>query len=374
MQISVSKTDLYRGLRWVQGIVERKSTSPSLVNVLLSATGKNSLEISATDLTVSLTGRIPSIVSRQGSIVVNAKKAFEIVNTLPDGEIILESLEKNRLNIKCAKIEFKLHGASQSEFPTLPKLTSVKVIQLKRELLEGMISKTLYAASNEEMQRTLNGVLFEQDENGRIRMVATDGHRLALVESALKDGKSEITKVVIPRKGLTETKKVMTDSEEDIELGFLPNHVIFNTKEATLSCKLLEGKFPNYEQVIPQESTRSIKVGRNALLDSMKRMSILSADHSNIIVMKMSGGKLEVSSVDPSAGEGKEEIPIEYSETPMSVGLNARYFIEALNAMDSEEVKVEFVDELSAISLKPEMKEKDEKYNKHVCVIMPVRL
>jgi DNA polymerase-3 subunit beta len=370
MQISIKRGDLQKGLKWVQGIVERKSTSPALVNVLLTTSGKNTLELSATDMTISLVGRVPASVGKQGGVAVNAKKIFDVVNVLPDGEVTVEKLENNWALIKCGRVEYKLVGAQTSEFPTIQKPAGAKLIKVKKSVLEKMISKTVYAVSVEEVRRSLSGVYMESTADGGVRMVATDGHRLAMVEAELSgDQKTDISGVIIPRKGFNEIKKVLSDvEEEDVELGIQQNQVILNTKDVTLTSKLIEGAFPNYEQVIPKDNDKVVQVGRSVLVDSLRRMSILSAEHSNIVMLKIAKGKLDISGTDPTAGEGREEIDVDFQGATLSVGINARYILEALAAMESDLVNINMADELSALLLKPEGAEK------YSCVVMPVRL
>jgi DNA polymerase-3 subunit beta len=368
MLLSIKKGDLHKGLRWVQGIVERKSTSASLMNVLLTTSGKSTLEVAATDLSISLVGRVPATVSKNGGLAVNAKKMFEVVTALPDGEVTVERMENNWALLKGGRMEYKLVGMQSGEFPTISKPTSTKMFKMKKDVLDRVIAKTIYAVSFEEVRRSLSGVLLEPVEDG-IRMVATDGHRLALAEAAT-EGKvrPETAGVIVPRKGLNEFRRALAEVEDVVEMGLLQNQAVLNTGDVTITSKLIEGSFPKYGDVIPKENRKKVVLGRGVLIDAFRAMMIMSAEHSNIVMFKLSKGKAEISGSDPAAGEGRQELELDYSGETISVGINARYVLDALGAMESEAVRLELDDQLSPMLLVPEGGEK------YTCVIMPVRL
>ncbi|MBI5527472.1 MAG: DNA polymerase III subunit beta [Deltaproteobacteria bacterium] len=369
MQFTIRTSDLVKGLRWVQGVVERKTTMPALMNVLISTTGKDTAEFTATDLSISLSGRVPAKVAKAGKVVVSAKRMYEIANLLPEGDTIVERQENNWALLKCGKVQFKLVGVQVEEFPSVVKPTGMKMYRIKVKNLERMISKTLYAVSTDEVRRNLNGVYVETLEGRKVRMVATDGHRLAMIDSDLGgDEVPDIEGVIVPRKGFAEFRKVVSEGGDEADIGFQPNQIVLDAKEVMITAKLVEGKFPDYSQVIPKDNNKTLIVKRNTLLDALKRMSILSVERSYIVMMAVKKGEARISSTDPNAGEASEEIEVDYGGPDMDIGLNARYVTEALLTMDSENIRLEMGDELSAVLIKPASVEE------HLCVVMPVRL
>lgn len=369
MQFTIRTGDLVKGLRWVQGIVERKATMPALMNVLIGTSGKDTVEVTATDLSISLSGRVPARVSKAGKVVINAKRIYEVANQLPEGDTTIEKQDNNWAHIKSGRVQFKLVGLQAEEFPTVAKPTGTRMFKVKVANLDKMISKTLYAVSTDEVRRNLNGVFVETIEGKKVRMVATDGHRLALIESELGgDEAVDIKGVIVPRKGFGEFKRIASEAGDDVSVGFQPNQMVLDAKDVMITAKLVEGRFPDYTQVIPKDNDKALIVKRATLLDSLRRISILSVERSYIVMMKVKKGVAQISSTDPAAGEGIEEIEVDYGGPDMDIGLNARYVTEALLTMESENARLEMADELSAILVKPENTEG------HVCVVMPVRL
>lgn len=370
MQFSIRTNELLKGLKWVQGIVERKSTMPALMNVMISTSGKEGVEVIATDLSISLTGKLQAAVGKAGKAVINAKRVYEVVSQLPEGDTAVEKNDNHSVTLKCGKTRFNLVGVQAEEFPSIPKPTGVKMFKVKVKNLERMISRSIYAVSNDEVRRNLNGVLVETLEGKKVRMVATDGHRLAMIDSDFGGGdKLDIKSgVIVPRKGFSEFRKIAAEAGEEVEIGFLPNQMILNTKDVMIATKLIEGKFPDYTQVVPKDNDKVVISSRAAFADALRRISILSVERSNVVMMKLKKGLVEISSTDPNAGEGSEEIEVDYGGPALEIGLNARYILDALATMDSESVRIEIGDELSAILVRPEGGEE------YTCVVMPVRL
>jgi DNA polymerase-3 subunit beta len=369
MQFVIRTSDLVKGLRWVQGVVERKATMPALMNVLISTAGKDMVELTATDLSMSLSGRVPAKVSKAGKVVVNAKRIYEVANLLPEGDTTVEKQENNWAHLRCGKVQFKLVGIQAEEFPTVSKPTGARMVRVKAKNLDRMISKTLYAVSTDEVRRNLNGVFVETFEGKKVRMVATDGHRLAMVDSDFwGEEVPDIGGVIVPRKGFGEFRKVVPDGVEEVNIGLQPNQIVLDAKDVMIMAKLVEGKFPDYGQVIPKDNDKALIVNRNTLLDALKRISLLSAERSYIVMMAVKKGEASISSTDPNAGEAREEIEVDYGGPDIEIGLNARYVTEALLSMESEKVRLEMGDELSAVLIKPASGEE------HLCVVMPVRL
>lgn len=370
MQFTIRTGELLKGLKWVQGIVERKSTMPALMNVMISTSGKELVEVTATDLSISLSGRLQATVAKAGKVVINAKRFYEIVSALPEGDTTIERMENNGALIRCGKITYKLVGVQPEEFPTIPKPTGTKFFKVKVKNLEKMIAKTIYAVSSDEVRRNLNGVYMETIEGKKVRMVATDGHRLAMIDSDFGGSDKVDIKggVIVPRKGFGEFRKIAAEAGEEVDIGFQTNQIVLNTKDVMITTKLIEGKFPDYTQVLPKENDKVLIASRAAIMDALRRISILSVERSNVVMMKLKKGVIEISSTDPNAGEGVEELEVDYGGPTMDIGLNARYILDALGTMDCESVKIEIGDELSAILLRPATGEE------YTCVVMPVRL
>jgi len=258
MKLTIHKGELQTGLSRLQGIVEKRNSMPILANVLMSASNKGKegeqLQLAATDLEVGIQSSHEAKVTTAGGVTVSAKKLFEIVRELPDEDIHLEATANGYLNIKCARSNFTLAGTSTEEYPTLPNFTPGKTASVEAAVLSLMIERTMYAASVDETRYNLNGVYLEVlDQPGRIRMVATDGHRLATVDRTLSEDPLGLENgVIIPRKGLGELKKLVDEDDADqIDLAFEGNNGLARKGKVTLVMRLIEGEFPNYSQVLP---------------------------------------------------------------------------------------------------------------------------
>src|SRR5262245_58969850 len=266
MKLSIDKADLQRGLARLQAIVEKRSSMPILANVLATASGKGDagrLELAATDLEVGIRGSQPAKVAKAGALTVSARKLYDIVRELPDETIQLESSPNGYLDLRCGRSRFTLAGTDAEEYPSLADFTPGRMVQLQAAVLSQMIEGTIYAASLDETRYNLNGAYFEAVADGsRIRMVATDGHRLALVERSVgSDVSGLVSGVIVPRKGLAELKRLVDEEDADeVELGFEGNSGLARKGGVTLVMRLIEGEFPNYQQVIPKASEDTLTV------------------------------------------------------------------------------------------------------------------
>ena len=277
MKLSIPKSDLQRGLGRIQSIVEKRNTMPILANVHLSATREKAdgrLELAGTDLEIGIRSELEADVSKAGTITASAKKLYEIVRELPDQPVHLETTQDSFLSIRCARADFNLSGNAADEYPTLPVASPSTTVNVQAAVLAQMIERTMYAASADETRYNLNGVFVEQlPDTGKLRMVATDGHRLAYVDrefgtelDALEGG------VIIPRKGLSELKRLVDEEDADeLELGFDGNYGLVRKRGVTLVMRLIEGDFPNYRQVIPRQTTRQLVLQAGSLVQSLRR-------------------------------------------------------------------------------------------------------
>ena len=369
MKIEIEKKDLISLVGRTQNIVEKRNTMPVLVNILLEAE-KESLHVFATDLEVSLTDSIKAKVTQPGKVAVSAKSLFEITKELSEGPIQLVRKENNWLEIKQGKYLSKIVGISADEYPIFPSYSGTGFLKVDSETLRDMIDKTIYSVSNDETRYHLNGVYFEQKNDNGYTMVATDGHRLCLVSRQIPSSKTSPTAagVIIPRKGLHEVKKLLESLTGEVELTIEGSQLIVRKDTTTLMIRLIEGKYPNYQQFIPSKLTQKIIINREAFLTSLKRVSLLANHKSKAVTLSLSNGRMEIASNNPELGDAKEEIEVGYDGKDMKIGFNAKYITDVLNAIGDEEVDFEINDQLSPGLMRPH---NDKSYT---CVVMPMRI
>ncbi len=367
MEFKIEKASLLQGLYLAQGISDRKSTMPILANVLLRTDGKDKLLVAATDLNVTVTAELPCKVAAEGGLTVGAKHLHEIVKSLPTDELSLKRSENNYAEIRAGKVEYKVVGMADREFPKLPNHREVKFSKVDAATLRDMIAKTFFSISTDETRYHLNGVLFESD--GKVaRMVSTDGHRLSKIERALEGGPKLATGLIIPRKGLMELRRALESADGAIELGIHGGHVFVRVKEVALSVKLIEAQFPPYDQVIPQSNDKVAVCPRVAMLESLKRIKIISSDKTSGVKLALKKGTLNVASDNPDLGEAHEELDVSYDGAAITIGFNATYFIDLLTEMEGDEVKLELNGELDPGLVRPA----DGKG--YLGVVMPMRI
>ncbi len=367
MELQIAVEELSRALYRAQGIVEKKSTMPILANVLLEAAG-GELAVTAFDLEIGVRSEHKAEVLKEGKLAVSAKHLYDIVRSLGEPTLVLKKAANNYLELRCGASQFKIVGMPAEDFPALPKSEKVPFVGVEPKLLLEMIEKTGFAVSTDETRFNLNGVFFEPAKNGT-RMVATDGHRLALVERKL-DGDFKLKRgVIIPKKGLLELKRLLgEDAAGETELGFTESSGVFRRQGLTMVMRLIDGHFPDYQHVLPKESEKVVRIGKQRFLETLKRVSLLSQDQSHTVKIELADGVLRVSSQNPDLGEAREELPVE-AKGQLHVGFNARYIIDVLNVLGAvEEIRFEMNDELSPGVLKPQG---DDGYT---AVIMPVRI
>ena len=375
MKLQIDKKDLLGIISRAQHIVEKRNTMPVLMNVLLE-TQDNALRVFATDLEVSLTDDAQCQVLESGKVAVSAKSLFEIIKELPDGMVTLEKKENNWLKISQLKSVFNIVGISPDEYPVFPTFNTTEFTKLDSRVLTEMIEKTIYSVSNDETRYHLNGVFFSKSTEGEnvvYRMVATDGHRLSLVDrksngSQSQQGMADTQGVIIPRKGLNEIKKILDNVEDSVDMAIEGSQLIVKNSNTILMIRLIEGKYPNYQQLIPQIMKENMVVNREALLSSLKRVSLLSNSKSKGVTLNLAGNRLEISSNNPELGDAKEEIEVDYSGQDMKIGFNAKYILDVLGSMTDEAIQLELNDQLSPGLVRPH---KDSSYT---CVVMPMRI
>ncbi len=370
MEIRANREVLAKGLNWVQNVVEKRSTMPVLSHALFRA-HKNSLEIVATNLQLVVEGHVEASVEKEGGVSLNAKRIHDIVRALPPGEITISVDDKNRAEIKGERGMFHLMGLAESEYPPLPEYKEVSLVDIKADILKDMIEKTIFASSLEESRYNLEGILL-QVVDGKLRMVATDGHRLCMVDREVESAsKLDLANgLILPRKGLGELRKVLGEGDgiENVEFGVVSNDVVFKAGEVVIIMRTLEGDYPDYERVIPRENEDLAVVDIKAMLDALGRVSIISDEKTKGIKLSIDGNSAKLESQNPEVGDAYEELSVESKIKDLQIGYNARYLIDALGAMDGESVDVYLKDNLSSGVFKP----KDDP--DYLCVVMPMRL
>jgi DNA polymerase-3 subunit beta len=369
MQFSVSKNALLKELNLLQGIVEKKSTIPILSNVLIETASDSSISLVATDLDVSLQTECVAESATKGSIVLQARKLFDIVRNLPEAEINFTKEENDWVKIICASSQFRIVGQAKEHFPSTPK-TEKTGLMIPSNIINGLINRTIFAITQEESRYALNGALLSYGD-GKLQMVATDGHRLALASADVEAGKhKENVKVIIPKKALTELAKLTAGAEDEVEFSMDENHLYFEIQNRHLTSRMLAGQFPNYELVLPKGNDKTITLNADKITQAIRRAALMADERSHGVKVDLAAAKLGISSQSADVGEAKETIPLDYTGESVSIGFNAAYLLEFLNVVSTDDVLLELKDEQSPALLRPSGDEQfDYKY-----VVMPMRL
>ena len=370
MELVARKADLVRELQFFQQIVERKNTIPILANVLIEASG-NELTLLATDLEVALRSRCEAAVDNPGSVTLPAKKLYEVVRALPDGDVKLES-EKGGTAVKVSaeRFESRMPTLPREDFPSLPESGGAAKSTIKGHVLREMVAKTQFAITGEDTRYYLNGALFVLRADS-MTLVATDGHRLALV-NAVRDPAvkgAEDVKAILPRKTLSELSRLMT---EDIDVHYErgENHLFFEIGPRLLISRMIDGQFPAYEKVIPKANDKRIEFERDRLTSAVRRVAILSNERSRAVKFVIDKGKVEVTSSSPEFGEAREPLTVDFNGPPLTICFNAQYVQDFLSVVECDVVALELKDDVSQAVMKPVGVEGYD----YTYVIMPMRV
>jgi len=370
MELVVRKNDLLRELQLFQGIVERKNTIPILANVLMEAKG-DEVRFLATDLEVGLRSRCQAAVAKGGSLTLPAKKFYEIVKSLPETDIRIAE-DKGGVKVAADRFDSRMQTLPREDFPTLPEAGPAPTATLQRAALREMVSKTQFAITGEDTRYFLNGALFVLRPDS-MSLVATDGHRLALV-TVPRDGKSkndvDEIKAILPKKTLGELARLLTEGEEDIKYERGENHLFFDVGGRLLISRMIDGQFPAYERVIPKGNDKHIEFERDRLTNAVKRVALLSNERSRAVKVQIDRNKVDVTSSSPDLGEARETLPVEYSGAAMQICFNAQYVLDFLSAVSTDVVSLDLKDEVSQALLRPV---NAEGYD-YTYVIMPMRV
>ena len=344
MRVKVEREVLLTALQRVQGIVEKRNTMPSLANVLLEAK-KEGLDISATDLELGMRGLYKATVEEPGSVTFSARKLYEILKEIKDPEIAMTVTEDCLVTITTDRGEFKVVGLPSKDFPPLPAIERDGLIPLPGEGLLQLIRKTLFAVGDNDTRYVLNGLLVvvtKEGETPMIRLVGTDGHRLAMAEQKLETDKKKSPdqeeKVIIPKKAANEIRRLLEEDDDEPMIGFTKNMLIFRKSGLVMTSRLMEGNYPNYQQVIPKAGNKKITVNREDLEGALRRVSVLSQTKTYAVKLTFGKKAITLFSSHPDMGEAKEEIPASFNGEDFSAGFNARYLLDVLGVMESETV------------------------------------
>jgi DNA polymerase-3 subunit beta len=366
MEFTIERDEFYRGLQRAQGVVSSKGAMPILANVLINAT-LDGITLFATNLDIGLKGSYRGTVATAGSTTVQAKKLHDILRELPSGEIQVKEDDDGRLRIIAGKSKFNLATIGADEYPSFPAYDESHLVTLEAEMVTEMIRKTSYAISQDETRLTLNGAYLEVGPD-KARMVATDGHRLAFIE---RDGAFKVDepiKAIIARKAISELSKLAGESEEPLQFLQQDSHIMFRKGAMTLVVRLIEGAFPNYEQVIPKNHQKEATIPKDVFLHALRRVATLADEKSHMVRLSFADNTLGLASEGGDIGEAKDEIDIAYDGDEVIIGLNAEYVIDVLGAMDGDDVVFKMSDSLSPVLAVSPVDEGQK------CIVMPMRL
>jgi DNA polymerase III subunit beta len=371
MDFTVSKAEFLRELSFTQGVVERKTTIPILANLLIEAS-EDQVRITATDLELGIHCSFPAKVETPGAGTIPAKRLLDYVRLLPDADMRLKFLENQWASITCGRSRTRIAGMPKDSFPELPATenTSIAVPALR---LKTMISQTVFAISNEETRFTLNGALLVLEPNA-MKMVATDGHRLAhVMTDAPIEGITEPVTALLPRKAMAELVKLMDTLEDEATIDFAQdeNHLFFRTESRLLVTRRLSGTFPDYERVLPKEQTSEIVLAKDDLRASLERVQQFSDERSRAVKLALQEGQLKIYSSITDTGDSEELLPAEYHGALVDIGFNAQYLLEFLRAVSGTEIRFCFRDSQSAAEFQPAEEGSAFLYR---YVVMPMRV
>lgn len=372
MQFSIDREVMLRALARVQGIVEKRNTIPILSNVLIETVDEQ-LRLTATDLEVGMRSSYPAKVGKPGRVTVAAKKLFEIIKELPDSEVSFQAKENCWIEIRCGKALFNLVGLAADEFPQFPTVENAALLKLPSVDAKTLLDLTAFSMSNDESKFNLNGIYFQSFQDGdrqMLRLVATDGHRLALIQRPVEESLAEelTAGVILPRKGVHELRKIAEDGPGELSLGFSRTNAMVRKDDTVVVMRLVDGEFPDYRRVIPQTDAPSAVIPRDQMFHALRRMAVFSSEKARGVKLTFRSGALEISSSNPDLGDAREEMDMDYSGQELAVGFNARYLLDILQSLDVEEIKLQVKDNMSP-GLLTRVDDKD-----FLAVVMPMRL
>ncbi|MFW5967841.1 MAG: DNA polymerase III subunit beta [Persicimonas sp.] len=374
MKIRISPEALTDELFKLQGVVSQRSTLAILSNALLEASDGR-LTLHATDLDTAISTSCECEVLEEGSVTLQAKSLFDIVKNLDEDVLELETEENYWASLESGNVACRVVGTHPDDFPQILDASDAEMHPIGTDVLLDMIDKTLFSVSTDDARANLTGAFFKVTEDDTLLMVSTDGHRLSKIETSpeqfspgeqtpeeLREG------IIIPRKGLAELRRIVDPDGAELSFGLVENNVVFHSGPMTMSVRLIEGTFPDFTQVLPEESDQKASVSKELFTQSLKFVSLFASPKTHNVRLALSDEGLELYASDPDSGEGKKTIPADYDGQPVKAGYNYRYILEVLNVLESDEVSLEIIDTLSPTLLR------DPNNDDVLFVVMPMRL
>jgi DNA polymerase-3 subunit beta len=367
MKFTITRERLHEGLVAVAASIPTKTTLPVLSNILLEAVA-DGIRLSGTDLDIAVSTLVPAEVEAQGAVTIPARKLVEIVRELPSAAIRIGSSGEQRVDLECGRSRFRLLGIPREEFPNFPPVSFEDSWTVTSSDLQKLINHVSFASSTEESRPILNGVLWELRQD-IMRMVATNGHRLARMDVPVTGGASAAI-LIVPPKALEQVRRLFGPADE-IEIARSDNHLGFRTGSTVVFTRLIEGPYPNYEQVIPKDNDRSCTVEKDSLAAALRRVGVVASDQTHRVRLQFSGGTLKLSVSTPDLGEAQDEIAVTFDGDPLEIGFNANYLLEILKFMPTDEVRMTFKAPERAATVEPVGWDDPAAY---MCLVMPLRL
>ncbi len=366
MKTTIKREDILVPLQQVIGAVERRQTLPILGNVLVKSSGGD-LSLTATDLEIEMVARVNAEVSEDFQTTIPARKLLDICKALPDSAEITFNIEENKVEMVSGRSRFKLASLPAKDFPGLDEIEEHQSISIPQSKMKSLFDQTSFAMAQQDVRYYLNGILMEMSAD-KIKLVATDGHRLALGEHLFDTGVSEDRQIIIPRKAVLELSRLLDSSDSPVRVGISQNHIRLETGKLVFTSKLIDGKFPDYNRVIPVDGNKTLEVEREQLKQSMSRIAILSNEKYRGIRLTLSSGNLSIQANNPDQEEAEEELSVSYDEDDMEIGFNVTYIIDVLNVLDSKKVHIRLKDSNSSCIIS------DSEDSSCLYVVMPMRL
>lgn len=367
MRFTITREKLQEGLSAVGASIPSKTTLPVLANILVETTDKG-IRLSGTDLDIAVSTEVAADVDSPGAITIPAKKLTEIARELPPNPVKVSSSGDQRITLECGRSKFKLLGLPKDEFPAFPAVKFGNALRIKSGELQQLISHVAFAVSTEESRPILNGVLWELRAD-RMRMVATNGHRLAKMELPVTGGAGS-QDLIVPPKALEQIRRLFP-AEEELEIAKGDNHLGFRSPLTSVYTRLIEGPYPNYEQVIPKDNDKVCIADKALLTSAIKRMSVVASDQTHRIKLSFNAGMLKFAVQTPDLGEAQDEIPVRFDGDPIDIGFNAAYLLEVLRFIPTDEVKLTLKAPERAATLEPEAWKEAGQF---LALVMPLRL
>jgi DNA polymerase-3 subunit beta len=367
MRFTISREKLQEGLAAVASVIPAKTTLPVLANLLVETTERG-IRLAGTDLDIGVSTEVTADVEASGAMTIPAKKLVEIARELPPAPVKFAAQGEQRITIECGRSRFKLLGLPKTEFPAAPTIRYDESWRIPSGELQKLIQHVAFAASTEESRPILNGVLWELRPDS-MRMVATNGHRLAKMERPAS-GRSEPSDLIVPPKALEQIRRLFP-AEEELEIARGDNHLAFRSPFTSVYSRLIEGPYPNYDQVIPRDNDRFAYLDRVAFAGALKRMSVVASDQTHRIRLSFNAGMVKFSVSTPDLGEAQDELPTRFTGDPLDIGFNAAYLLEILRYLPTDEIKMTFKAPERAATIEPEGWNEPGSY---MCLLMPLRL